>query len=243
RRGVGIAGIQQRREEERKEVDGDLAETFKSLQSLSIKASGMVDLAQKLQVKLAKKAPCDDDNMKFKSYMLSLGIAQPVTKSSSSGELKYFEDLAKELCDFLKKPLKDSGGTLPLTSVYCLYNRARGSELIAPNDLLRACGTLKPQRLPLVMRTFPSGVIVIQLETESDEGVVETLRKIFYDTPALKVDKKWVVMSPADYAKHRGIAIPLAQEQLLTGERSGLLCRDDTIAGLKFYPNLIVAGN
>eukprot|EP01134_Creolimax_fragrantissima_P000212 CFRG0212T1 len=238
---VGIAGIQRRKEEQREQVDEVLTEAFKDLQSLSVQAKDMVELAQKLQAKLSKAAPSEDENMKFKSYLLSLGIVTPVTKDMAGSELGYFEDLARELSDFLQQPLVDAGGTLPMASVYCMYNRARGSDLISPDDLIRACKSLKNLRLPIVMRTFPSGVNVIQLETESDDGVIEKICEMFYCTKSLRSNNKWVAMSAADFAGRRGIAIPLAREQLLTGERNGVLCRDDTLEGLKFYPNLISA--
>ncbi|GJY04278.1 vacuolar protein sorting-associated protein 36 [Tanacetum coccineum] len=32
-----------------------------------------------------------------------------------------------------------AGGVLYMIDIYCLFNHARGTELISPNDLLRAC--------------------------------------------------------------------------------------------------------
>lgn len=34
--------------------------------------------------------------------------------------------------------MQRTGGIMPLPDVYCLYNRARGTELISPDDLLSA---------------------------------------------------------------------------------------------------------
>lgn len=44
----------------------------------------------------------------------------------------------RQLADFLAAPLARAGGIMPLPDVYCLYNRARGTELVSPDDLLRA---------------------------------------------------------------------------------------------------------
>lgn len=44
-----------------------------------------------------------------------------------------------QLADFVKLPLEKSGGMIALVDVYCLFNRARGTELISPEDLLQAC--------------------------------------------------------------------------------------------------------
>lgn len=43
-----------------------------------------------------------------------------------------------QLADFLVGPMQRSGGIMPLPDVYCLYNRARGTELISPDDLISA---------------------------------------------------------------------------------------------------------
>lgn len=47
-------------------------------------------------------------------------------------------ELCRQLADFLHEPLERAGGLMPLTDVYCLFNRARGSELVSPDDLLAA---------------------------------------------------------------------------------------------------------
>ena len=47
-------------------------------------------------------------------------------------------ELSRQLADFLEKPLQQSGGIMTLPDVYCLYNRARGTELVSPDDLLQA---------------------------------------------------------------------------------------------------------
>ena len=42
----------------------------------------------------------------FKSYLLSLGVSDPVTKSTYGSGAKYFEKLAEELGTVLAQPLK-----------------------------------------------------------------------------------------------------------------------------------------
>ena len=69
---------------------------------------------------------------------------------------------------------------MALTDVYCRVNRARGLELLSPEDLLHACRLLESMKLPMVLRTFDSGVMVLQSLSQSDikisEGVVELVR-------------------------------------------------------------------
>lgn len=61
---------------------------------------------------------------------------------------------------------------MPLPDCYCLFNRARGTELISPDDLL-AAAKLLPQSSGerLAFRQFASGVLVVQSATHSDEQV------------------------------------------------------------------------
>ena len=40
-----------------------------------------------------------------------------------------------------------------------------------------------------------------------------------------------------DLAKTKNVSLPLANEFLLTAERMGVLCRDETVEGLVFYLN------
>lgn len=44
-------------------------------------------------------------------------------------------------------------------------------------------------------------------------------------------------LSVEQLAQILNISLLLAQERLLTAERSGKICRDESIEGLKFYPN------
>jgi ESCRT-II complex subunit VPS36 len=48
----------------------------------------------------------------------------------------YHEELAKQLADSLQKHLAKNG-MIALTDAYCLYNRARGTDLISPEDMYR----------------------------------------------------------------------------------------------------------
>ncbi len=44
--------------------------------------------------------------VRFKSYLLSLGIADPVTRESHGTGDKYFRELAKQISSFMEAPLK-----------------------------------------------------------------------------------------------------------------------------------------
>jgi len=83
----------------------------------------------------------------------------------------YHQELSRQLADWLPPVLKNAGSILPLTDAFCLFNRARGSELISPEDLLLACQLWEKLSIQLHFRTFESGVKVIQSHDLSDDEV------------------------------------------------------------------------
>ena len=52
------------------------------------------------------------------------------------------------------------------------YNRARGTELLSPDDLLCACEHLTELDVGMQLKRFESGVLVIQDKAQSDEAIV-----------------------------------------------------------------------
>lgn len=62
---------------------------------------------------------------------------------------------------------------MALTDVYCRVNRARGLELLSPEDLIQACHVLEQLNLPIRLREFDSGVKVLQLQSHNDANVVK----------------------------------------------------------------------
>ena len=71
--------------------------------------------------------------------MLSItAITVFIYMSSPVTGARYHVELCRQLADFLAEPLARAHGLMPLTDVYCLFNRARGTELVSPDDLLAA---------------------------------------------------------------------------------------------------------
>lgn len=61
------------------------------------------------------------------------------------------------------RPLERAKGVLLLQDVYCLFNRARGTALISPDDLVNACSGFERLRLPLRLRHFPRLVTALAI--------------------------------------------------------------------------------
>ncbi|KAH7653986.1 ESCRT-II complex subunit VPS36 protein [Dioscorea alata] len=236
---VGVSGILRKEQEMWENTDKSLQDAFQDLNALMSKAKEMVMLAEKMRQKLlsgpSSHANSNDEDIGSKQdiqdWLLSVGIVSPVTKESA-GAL-YHQQLSRQLADFVKLPLEKAGGVIALIDVYCLFNRARGTELISPEDLLQACAIWEKFDVPIMLRKFDSGVMVIQNKAHSDEEVLARITAL-----AMKPDALRMGISSTDAALILGIAPAMAKEHLLTAESKGILCRDVSPDGFRFYINL-----
>ncbi|KAK1342166.1 hypothetical protein QTO34_016923 [Cnephaeus nilssonii] len=221
-RAVGIVGIERKLEEKRKETDKNISETdsnktnfsfqaFEDLSKLMVKAKEMVELSKSIANKIKDKQGdiTEDETIRFKSYLLSMGIANPVTRETYGSGTQYHMQLAKQLAGILQAPL----------------------ELLSPEDLVNACKMLEALKLPLRLRVFDSGVMVIELQSHKEEEMVAS---------ALETVSEKGSLTSEEFAKLVGMSVLLAKERLLLAEKMGHLCRDDSVEGLRFYPNLFM---
>ncbi|XP_015422392.1 PREDICTED: vacuolar protein-sorting-associated protein 36 isoform X3 [Myotis davidii] len=210
-RAVGIVGIERKLEEKRKETDKNISEAFEDLSKLMVKAKEMVELSKSIANKIKDKQGdiTEDETIRFKSYLLSMGIANPVTRETYGSGTQYHMQLAKQLAGILQAPL----------------------ELLSPEDLVNACKMLEALKLPLRLRVFDSGVMVIELLSHKEEEMVAS---------ALETVSEKGSLTSEEFAKLVGMSVLLAKERLLLAEKMGHLCRDDSVEGLRFYPNLFM---
>uniref|UniRef100_A0A8C7YA78 Vacuolar protein-sorting-associated protein 36 n=1 Tax=Oryzias sinensis TaxID=183150 RepID=A0A8C7YA78_9TELE len=208
-RAVGIVGIERKIEEKRKETDKNISEAFEDLSKLMVKAKEMVELSKSIANKIKDKQGdiTEDETIRFKSYLLSMGIADPVTRETHGSGTHYHMQLAKQLGDMLQAPL----------------------ELLSPEDLVNACKMFESLKLPLRLRVFDSGVMVVQLQSHSEEEMIASALDNVSDKGSLTAE---------EFAKLLGLSVLLSKERLLLAEKMGHLCRDDSVEGLRFYPNL-----
>uniref|UniRef100_A0A8C9U9C0 Vacuolar protein-sorting-associated protein 36 n=1 Tax=Scleropages formosus TaxID=113540 RepID=A0A8C9U9C0_SCLFO len=208
-RAVGIVGIERKLEEKRKETDKNISEAFEDLSKLMEKAKEMVELSRSIANKIKEKQGdiTEDETIRFKSYLLSMGIANPVTRETHGSGTHYHMQLAKQLADMLLAPL----------------------QLLSPEDLVNACKMFESLKLPLRLRVFDSGVMVVQLQSHNEEEMIAS---------ALDNVSEKGSLTSEEFAKLLGLSVLLAKERLLLAEKMGHLCRDDSVEGLRFYPNL-----
>eukprot|EP00808_Paulinella_micropora_P011605 g78995.t1 len=227
---AGIGGIIRQVERRQKEEHLTSSEAFKDLESLMEHAQKVVKLAARYanEQEQAKKKGQEEKGKEesYQNLLLEMGIPSPVTKASAGST--FHVQLARQLGDFLIKPLAQAGGTLTLVDVYCIFNRARGTALISPDDLLKACQQFTPLRIPLTLRSYPSGVRVIQSADQSDDKVCSAI------VEAIKQKGPMTELEISDYLNW---SLILAQNHVETCERRELICRDESVEGTRFFTN------
>eukprot|EP00727_Mastigamoeba_balamuthi_P008953 m51a1_g4680 hypothetical protein (400) ;mRNA; r:162668-164369 len=220
---AGIGGLERMQEERHQAVDVALATAFRDIDALQERAEELVRIARQIQQARPRDGAEDPE---LNAMLQQAGLAVPVTKKAA-GSL-YFTELARQLSDVCVAVLKKSGPMIALPDLFCLYNRARGVEMISPEDLLRACELMEDLALPVRLHRFPSGVLVVRLAEAGDEAVSAELGRLAAQRGPV---------TAVELARLRNMPLSLAREQLLAAERSAVLCRDETFEGVTFYAN------
>lgn len=234
---AGIGGIMRRQEKERAAVDGIAKEALGDMDALMQRAREVVAIVQRYAAYSASESDPTEtasevsaEAHEMETILQNIGIVSPVTKFSAGR--RYHEELARQIADLLlsQDRLSKLGGMIALTDLYCLYNRARGTELVSPDDLLAAAERMESLRVGMRMRTFPSKVIVVESTSFDEAAVCSSIAQIASKNATRGIGASMVAQSLR-------ISVMIAKEHLLLAEKRGLLCRDDTIHGLHYFPN------
>jgi len=226
-RSAGIRGIIAQQKNKQADEQKTVTAAFKDLDALMDHAQKMVKMAEQF----AKSQEVKENQDEFDKMMADLGISNPVTKESAGQA--YHQLLARQLAEFLLKPLERNGGMLSLVDVYCLYNRARGTELVSPKDLLDALTIMARLNLPVKLRRFKSGVMVAQLASQDEEKRATKVLELTISKTIRGIDEMEV-------CKQLNLSVQLGLEELLAAENQGLICRDSHLSGTRFYPNFFL---
>lgn len=230
---AGILGIERDIHAKQKEASSNINKAFEDLKNLMGLAQEMVNLSRNIASKIKDKTGeiSSDETVQLRSYLLSLGVDDPVTKETVGSTTEYHKQLAKEICNVLKSSVEEVGGVMLLSEVYCRINRARGLHLLSPEDMHNACSLMANLNLPLRLFTFKSGIQVLQLSSLDETVVPDGLKML------LEENKKNGI-SAIEYARSSGVPLLLAQERMHHAERCAAAVRDESNEGVRFFPNL-----
>jgi ESCRT-II complex subunit VPS36 len=261
-RHAGVGGALHRQRAVGAQDERTLGRAFTDMSALMRTAGELVSLAERFANATARRTPSDfssrddsdandataqtsdgssdDVSREMREMLVSLGIASPVTKASA-GAL-YHRQLSRQLADWLPAALARNGGILALPDVFCLFNRARGAELVSPEDVLKACQLWQSLGISTVQfRRFDSGVLVAHAADRSDDEVCAALAEALTNEPAdpssAAKEKTRARMDAFAASEALGVPPAIAREYLAMAEGHGILCRDEGPETTWFYPN------
>lgn len=259
KKGVGIAGLEQLGMKQRQNTEAIIGNAFEDLEALMASAKDVVALAERLarQNGSAEEGMSVEENALLAESANQLGLVttKDIVGGGSSQSL-YLSELSRNLAEFLtddsRGVLKKAGGIITLVDLWAMFNRARGGvELVSPLDFEKAARLWESLKLPIRLRTFRSGVMVVQGLDRTDEAIVKTLLSWLQDLhefpPEKDVAWDWREfgrgVTAQETAERFGWSLGVAEEELLMAEERGAVCREEGVEGLKFWVNYIDTGD
>ncbi|KAG9246205.1 vacuolar protein sorting protein-like protein [Calycina marina] len=246
RKNFGIAGLEQRRMEVRKNNEAVIGNAFEDLEALMASAKEIIALAESFP---------QNNGTGSESNAVANALGLVTTKDMLGGtnsESLYISELSRNLAEFLtddaRGVLRNSGGIVSLVDLWAMFNRARGGvELVSPFDFEKAARQWEILKLPLRLRQFKSGVLVVQGSDRTDDKTIKALLVWLNDLHSFPPDKEvawdWQQfgrgVTAQDVAERFGWSIGVAEEELEMAEEKGALCREGSIEGVKFWENWI----
>ncbi|KAK3190861.1 Vacuolar protein-sorting-associated protein 36 [Lecanicillium sp. MT-2017a] len=252
---AGIAGLEQLRLNMHKNNELLIGSAFEDLEALMASAKEVVALAENFARQNSRGSSefSVEENAILAESASQLGLV--TTKDivgGGSSESLYLSELSRNLAEFLaddtRGVLKRAGGIITLVDLWAMFNRARGGvELVSPNDFEKAARLWDSLKLPLRLRTFRSGVMVVQGSDRTDETTIKALlvwlRDLHEFPPDREVTWDWQQfgrgVTAHETAERFGWSLGVAEEELLMAEERGVLCREEGLEGLKFWENFI----
>ncbi|KAL1901181.1 Vacuolar protein-sorting-associated protein 36 [Ceratocystis pirilliformis] len=242
---VGIAALEQKGVDMRKNNEIMIGNAFEDLEALMASAKEIVDLAERFSRKVNR------NSTEATSVATQLGLVTTKDIAGTSESL-YLSELARTVAEFLtddsRGVLKKAGGVISLVDLWAMFNRARGGvELVSPTDFEMAARLFHKLKLPVRLRTFKSGVLVVQGKDRTDDSIIRALLEWLDDLHQFPPDKEvswdWHEfgrgVTAQDAAERFGWSIGVAEEELDMAEQKGVLCREESIEGLKYWKNYI----
>jgi ESCRT-II complex subunit VPS36 len=245
---VGIAGLEQRRLEVRRNNELVIGNAFEDLEALMASAKEIIALAESF----ASSNGSGSLETSAVANALGLVTTKDMLGGGSNSETLYISELSRNLAEFLtddaRGVLRKAGGIISLVDLWAMFNRARGGvELVSPLDFEKAARLWETLRLPVRLRQFKSGVLVVQGSDRTDEKTIKALLSWLSDLHVFPPDRElawdWQLfgrgVTAQDAAERFGWSIGVAEEELEMAEEKGALCREEGIEGLKFWENWI----
>ena len=245
---IGVSGLLARMEAVRAEETSASSQALADISALMENVRRVADTAKTVAFKLQRRAApaassssesggaADGSSGSLQDIARDFGLQNPVTKAHGA-DSAYLPALAREISLFARPKLKAAGGVVALTDMFCLYNRARGTDLVSPADFAQACGQMAALGVGMHGHSLPSGLRVLQLDSHSAAAMHQRIQEHLSQGT-----------SPVDVAGHAyttalltsrqlKVSLTVAQQYLLGLEQVGGVVRDTGLHGTRFYLN------
>lgn len=253
-RTVGIAGLERRGAELRQNNQAVIGTAFEDLEALMTSAKEVIAMAEQFrnQTDSGLEAATPEARAIINDSASALGLftTKDMLGSGSQSESLYVTELSRNLAEFLtddrRGVLRKEGGIMSLVDLWAVFNRLRnGIELVSPLDFEKAANTWDTLHLPIRLRRFKSGLLVVQERSRTDEKTIASLlawlREPQYKFPPSEggplAQQFGRGVTAQETAERFGWSVGVATEELEMGEEVGSLCRDQCLDGLRFWEN------
>ena len=230
----GIAGLRKRDEKARSEALQLARSPIVHLEDLRARIGPLMKYVAEAsaEVKAARERSgvSETEDEGLTSLLADVGaIGTPITRALAGRN--FIDSLAREVASVMRKDLEVNGGLLPLSEVYCAYNRKRGHDIVSPDDLLAAVARMPALGLGMSIREIKLDArarSLLALDQLDDGRLVESLRAL--------VERAGSV-SAIDVAAEMRVSVAVATAHLRLAEARAAVVRDESAEGVRFYLN------
>lgn len=143
---------------------------------------------------MAAKEMTDQEMSEIQELMFNMGMTDDFTSTVSkqiSGK-RFYQDLASEIESFLDRVITSDrfSGVMGLVDLFCMYNRARGTDLVSPEDMAIACQAIQDRSAKYCIKAYTkSGIKTVQLRSFNEKAYYERIAAALADSPGMTADK------------------------------------------------------
>jgi ESCRT-II complex subunit VPS36 len=249
---VGIAGLEMRGQKLRQNNELIIGNAFEDLEALMTSAKEIIAVAESFSTQARESNGISAEaNSVLSQSASTLGLA--TTKDMLGSDSIYISELSRNLAEFLADDtsgiLRREGGVITLVDLWAMFNSIRnGVELVSPADFEQAAQMWDRLKLPVRLRRFRSGLLVVQGRDRTDDKTIGSilgwLRELHSEPPATDVPWNWQTfgrgVSAQEAAMRFGWSVGVATEELEMAEEKGALCREQGLDGIRFWENWLV---
>jgi ESCRT-II complex subunit VPS36 len=246
---VGIASLEMRGQTQRKNNEQIIGNAFEDLEALMTSAKEIIALAESFsaQAREGNASGAEVDSLLTQSAS-ALGLT--TTKDMLGSDSLYVSELSRNLAEYLTDDstgvLRREGGIMSLVDLWAVFNRSRnGVELVNPVDFEKAAQMWEQLKLPIRLRRFKSGLLVVQERSRTDEKTIESilawLQDLHSQPPLEGATWDWQRygrgVTVQEAVVRFGWSMGIATEELDMAEEKGVLCREQGLDGVRFWEN------